>query len=100
MREADHPFPRVFHAEAFGALPDAVNLWMGVCSDAVSSLHKVGAVIAGELHGVHKGLTQRVQDPYENMYTVIAGVKHFTLFPPSGRMTSASFLLLRRGFRG
>jgi len=47
--------------EAFGAPPDAINFWMGDES-SVTSLHK---------------------DHYENIYCVIAGEKHFTLFPPT-----------------
>lgn len=42
------------------AMPDAQNLWMGY-NDSVSSMHK---------------------DPYENIYCVVQGEKHFTLMPP------------------
>ena len=51
---------------AFGQDPDAVNLWIGH-SDSISSLHK---------------------DPYENIYCVVTGRKHFTLLHP----TDAPFL--------
>eukprot|EP01083_Nonionella_stella_P050743 134888_1 len=50
-----------FATEAFGCSPDAINFWMGD-DRSVSSLH---------------------QDPYENIYAVIAGSKHFTLLPPT-----------------
>jgi len=48
-------------SEAFGRSPDAVNLWIGD-SRSVTSIHS---------------------DPYENIYTVIRGAKHFTLLPPT-----------------
>ncbi|GAB5036644.1 jmjc domain-containing protein 7-like [Nannochloropsis oceanica] len=47
--------------QVFGHAPDAINLWIGG-RRSVSSVHK---------------------DPYENMYAVLKGEKHFTLFPPS-----------------
>ncbi|CAF0921128.1 unnamed protein product [Adineta ricciae] len=47
--------------EAFGHPPDAVNLWIGT-SKSVSTLH---------------------HDPYENLYGVIKGRKHFILYPPT-----------------
>ncbi|XP_066588452.1 bifunctional peptidase and (3S)-lysyl hydroxylase JMJD7 isoform X2 [Prorops nasuta] len=47
--------------EAFGKIPDAVNLWMGDAR-AVTSMHK---------------------DPYENIYCVISGEKTFILHPPT-----------------
>lgn len=50
-----------FAKVAFGAAPDAVNFWMGD-ERAVSSMH---------------------HDPYDNIYCVIAGEKHFTLLPPT-----------------
>ncbi|KAG0709638.1 cupin-like domain-containing protein [Suillus ampliporus] len=46
--------------EALGRNPDAVNLWIGN-SRSITSIHS---------------------DPYENIYTVIRGRKHFTLLPP------------------
>ncbi|KAG2754783.1 Clavaminate synthase-like protein [Suillus brevipes Sb2] len=46
--------------EALGRNPDAVNLWIGN-SNSTTSIHS---------------------DPYENIYTVIRGSKHFTLLPP------------------
>ena len=45
---------------AFGASPDAVNLWIGN-GNSVTSFHK---------------------DHYENLYAVITGEKTFTLLPP------------------
>ncbi|XP_072284068.1 bifunctional peptidase and (3S)-lysyl hydroxylase JMJD7 [Pyxicephalus adspersus] len=50
-------------SEALGKHPDAVNFWLGE-SSAVTSLHK---------------------DPYENLYCVISGEKHFILHPPTDR---------------
>ncbi|KAF4574589.1 hypothetical protein EYR36_005937 [Pleurotus pulmonarius] len=47
--------------EALGRPPDAVNLWIGD-SKSVTSIHN---------------------DPYENVYTVIRGAKHFTLLRPT-----------------
>jgi len=47
--------------DAFGAEPDAVNMWIGD-QRSVSSLHR---------------------DPYENVYCVIKGQKRFTLLPPT-----------------
>ena len=47
-------------SQAFGASPDAVNLWMGN-SHSVTSFHK---------------------DHYENLYAVVTGEKTFTLLPP------------------
>lgn len=48
-------------SQAFGASPDAVNLWIG-SHHSVTSFHK---------------------DHYENIYAVITGEKTFTLLPPS-----------------
>ncbi|XP_070923142.1 bifunctional peptidase and (3S)-lysyl hydroxylase JMJD7 isoform X4 [Macaca nemestrina] len=50
-------------SEALGKMPDAVNFWLGEAA-AVTSLHK---------------------DPYENLYCVVSGEKHFLLHPPSDR---------------
>ncbi|KAG9015503.1 hypothetical protein FRB94_000108 [Tulasnella sp. JGI-2019a] len=47
--------------EALDRRPDAVNLWIGD-SRSITSVHS---------------------DPYENIYTVIRGEKHFTLLPPT-----------------
>ncbi|KAJ7276405.1 cupin-like domain-containing protein [Mycena haematopus] len=44
-----------------GKSPDAVNLWIG-SHNSVTSIHN---------------------DPYENIYTVVRGSKHFTLLPPT-----------------
>jgi hypothetical protein len=43
-----------------GTPPDAVNVWIGN----------------------HLSTTWVHKDPYENLYTVVTGAKHFTLFPP------------------
>ncbi|SJL02025.1 uncharacterized protein ARMOST_05349 [Armillaria ostoyae] len=48
-------------SESFDKHPDAVNLWIGD-SKSTTSIHC---------------------DPYENIYTVVRGVKYFTLLPPS-----------------
>ena len=52
--------------EAFDAEPDATNIWIGE-DRSVSTLH---------------------HDPYENLYCVVKGTKHFVLYPP----TDAYFL--------
>ncbi|KAM5535511.1 hypothetical protein V8D89_010848 [Ganoderma adspersum] len=48
-------------SEALDRMPDAVNLWIGD-GRSVTSIHS---------------------DPYENIYAVIRGAKHFTLLPPT-----------------
>ncbi|KAG7449183.1 Clavaminate synthase-like protein [Guyanagaster necrorhizus] len=48
-------------SKSFDKHPDAVNLWIGD-SKSITSIHC---------------------DPYENIYTVVRGVKYFTLLPPS-----------------
>lgn len=48
-------------SEALDRSPDAVNLWIGN-SASVTSIHS---------------------DPYENIYSVVRGKKHFTLLPPT-----------------
>ncbi|KAJ7095389.1 cupin-like domain-containing protein [Mycena belliarum] len=48
-------------SEALGRSPDAVNLWIGN----------------------HESITSIHSDPYENIYTVVRGSKHFTLLPPT-----------------
>ncbi|KAF9247051.1 cupin-like domain-containing protein [Melanogaster broomeanus] len=50
-----------FISDALDRTPDAVNLWIGG-SNSTTSIHS---------------------DPYENVYTVIRGTKHFTLLPPT-----------------
>ncbi|KAJ7638816.1 cupin-like domain-containing protein [Roridomyces roridus] len=52
---------------ALGKSPDAVNLWIGD----------------------HRSVTSIHSDPYENIYTVVQGAKHFTL-PPAGVVASCS----------
>ncbi|KAH0839749.1 clavaminate synthase-like protein [Lanmaoa asiatica] len=58
---ADVPPEVNFVRDTLDRTPDAVNLWIGG-SDSVTSIHS---------------------DPYENIYTVVRGTKHFTLLPPS-----------------
>ncbi|KAI0921861.1 hypothetical protein AcW1_004276 [Taiwanofungus camphoratus] len=58
---SDVPSEILWCSEALGRSPDAVNLWIGD-SASVTSIHS---------------------DPYENIYTVIRGAKHFTLLPPT-----------------
>ncbi|KAG6817412.1 hypothetical protein H0H87_009057 [Tephrocybe sp. NHM501043] len=53
----DVPSDIPFCTEALGRTPDAVNLWIG---DGRS-----------------------ITNPYENIYTVLRGAKHFTLLPPT-----------------
>ncbi|KAF5370114.1 hypothetical protein D9758_001043 [Tetrapyrgos nigripes] len=48
-------------SQALDRTPDAVNIWIGD-EKSVTSIHS---------------------DPYENVYTVIRGEKHFTLLPPT-----------------
>ncbi|KAH9943270.1 Clavaminate synthase-like protein [Epithele typhae] len=48
-------------SDALDRSPDAVNLWIGD-EKSVTSIHS---------------------DPYENIYTVVRGAKHFTLLPPT-----------------
>ncbi|KAM9707903.1 bifunctional peptidase and (3S)-lysyl hydroxylase JMJD7 [Menidia menidia] len=50
-------------SSALGKLPDAVNFWLGE-ANAITSMHK---------------------DPYENLYCVVSGEKHFILLPPTDR---------------
>lgn len=47
--------------EAFGCLPEAVNLWIGN----------------------HRSETSFHKDHYENLYAVVSGEKHFLLLPPT-----------------
>ncbi|KNZ79808.1 JmjC domain-containing protein E [Termitomyces sp. J132] len=58
---SDVPSEIAFCTEALGRSPDAVNLWIGD-GRSVTSIHS---------------------DPYENIYTVLRGAKHFTLLPPT-----------------
>ncbi|KDR83736.1 hypothetical protein GALMADRAFT_236088 [Galerina marginata CBS 339.88] len=48
-------------SDALGERPDAVNLWIGD-ERSITSIHS---------------------DPYENIYTVVRGEKHFFLLPPT-----------------
>jgi len=48
-------------SDALGKSPEAVNIWIGN-SESMTSIHN---------------------DPYENIYTVIRGSKHFTLLSPT-----------------
>ncbi|KAF5389050.1 hypothetical protein D9757_004891 [Collybiopsis confluens] len=56
----DVPSELKWCSEALDRGIDAVNLWIGD-GNSVSSIHS---------------------DPYENIYTVVRGQKHFTLLPP------------------
>lgn len=58
---ARHFTRRILFILCSGHPPDAVNLWIGT-SKSISTLH---------------------HDPYENLYGVIRGRKHFTLYPPT-----------------
>ncbi|KAF7292474.1 JmjC domain-containing protein [Mycena chlorophos] len=58
---ADIPREIEWCSEALGKAPDAVNLWIG-SRRSVTSIHS---------------------DPYENIYHVVRGAKHFTLLPPT-----------------
>ncbi|CAE6471543.1 unnamed protein product [Rhizoctonia solani] len=58
---SDVPREISWASEALGRTPDAVNVWIGG-SRSVTSVHS---------------------DPYENVYSVIRGSKHFTLLPPT-----------------
>ncbi|EMD40707.1 hypothetical protein CERSUDRAFT_103086 [Gelatoporia subvermispora B] len=60
LRE-DVPSEISWCSEALDRPPDAVNLWIGDGA-SVTSIHS---------------------DPYENIYTVVRGAKHFTLLPPT-----------------
>lgn len=59
LGDVDLSFP--FARDAFGCEPDAVNVWIGD-ERSTTSLHK---------------------DHYENLYVVVTGKKHFTLYPPT-----------------
>ncbi|CAE6397141.1 unnamed protein product [Rhizoctonia solani] len=58
---SDVPKEILWASEALGRTPDAVNIWIGG-SRSVTSVHS---------------------DPYENIYAVVRGAKHFTLLPPT-----------------
>ncbi|KEP52386.1 phospholipase [Rhizoctonia solani 123E] len=75
---ADVPREIPWASEALGRTPDAVNVWIGG-SRSVTSVHS-GAV----LFLSHPSVSYlRLADPYENIYSVIRGSKHFTLLPPT-----------------
>lgn len=57
--------------------PDAVNLWIGN-GRSVTSIHN-GQCRQCQSLILYSDRT----DPYENIYTVVRGAKHFTLLPPS-----------------
>ena len=68
--------------------PDAVNLWIGD-EKSVTSIHS-GAPSKTSMSLVFLRCvslthvrTRALTDPYENIYTVIRGAKHFTLLPPT-----------------
>lgn len=55
-----------------------MNIWIGD-KNSITSIHNGRSyLIINDLHA----LTQ-AEDPYENIYTVVRGVKHFTLLPPT-----------------
>ncbi|KAG8928490.1 hypothetical protein FRC02_006859 [Tulasnella sp. 418] len=56
--------------QALGNNPEAVNLWIGD-SRSITSAHS---------------------DPYENIYTLVRGQKHFTLLPPTEGWTLQGLL--------
>ncbi|QRV87364.1 phospholipase [Ceratobasidium sp. AG-Ba] len=58
---SDVPREVSWASEALDRTPDAVNIWIGG-SRSVTSIHS---------------------DPYENIYTVVRGAKHFILLPPT-----------------
>ncbi|KAJ3857401.1 Clavaminate synthase-like protein [Lentinula lateritia] len=58
----DIPSHVAWCTEALGKSPEAVNVWIGD-GGSISSIHSA--------------------DPYENIYTVVRGQKHFTLLPPT-----------------
>ncbi|EPQ59252.1 Clavaminate synthase-like protein [Gloeophyllum trabeum ATCC 11539] len=60
LRE-DAPSEIPWCSEALGRSPEAVNVWIGD-SRSTTSIHS---------------------DPFENIYTVVRGTKHFTLLPPT-----------------
>eukprot|EP00741_Cyanophora_paradoxa_P002534 tig00000076_g2458.t1 len=67
-----------FATEALGRPPDAVNFWMG------GSATKVRACRGerGRSRPRPRLGTSLHKDNYENFYVVVAGRKHFTLYPP------------------
>ncbi|KAL0070764.1 hypothetical protein AAF712_001985 [Marasmius tenuissimus] len=64
-------------SDALDRTPDAVNLWIGD-GGSVTSIH------SGRDSGrVWVARVNLGSDPYENIYTVVRGAKHFTLLPPT-----------------
>ncbi|KIL70053.1 hypothetical protein M378DRAFT_68218 [Amanita muscaria Koide BX008] len=57
----DVPSEVSWASKALDRSPDAVNVWIGN-GKSITSVHS---------------------DPYENLYTVVRGAKHFTLLPPT-----------------
>ncbi|KAG6814184.1 hypothetical protein H0H92_000861 [Tricholoma furcatifolium] len=77
---SDVPSDVAFCTEALGRLPDAVNLWIGD-GRSITSIHSGKQPIRSLcFFNQSKRLSA---DPYENIYTVIRGAKHFTLLPPT-----------------
>jgi jumonji domain-containing protein 7 len=66
--------------EAMGTPPDVVNFWMGD-HRSVTSLHK--GCLSLLSYQLFSEYSTKPTDHYENLYVVIAGEKHFTLFPPT-----------------
>ena len=63
---------------SLGQMPEAVNLWIGD-GRSITSIHN-GKV---DVFVFVFSLLIATQDPYENIYTVVRGMKHFFLLPPS-----------------
>ncbi|KAF7332214.1 Jmjc domain-containing protein 7 [Mycena kentingensis (nom. inval.)] len=72
----DIPSEIDFCSQALGKSPDAVNIWMG-SRRSVTSIHSGSSVMQlVDWSSSHL-------DPYENIYYVVRGTKHFTLLPPT-----------------
>src|SRR5260370_39922884 len=72
----------LFPTHTKGYLPDAVNVWIGD-HRSTTSVHAGKYILASYSHMGSPDEQKRTLDPYENIYTVIRGTKHFTLFPPT-----------------
>uniref|UniRef100_A0A2K5U6H2 Phospholipase A2 group IVB n=1 Tax=Macaca fascicularis TaxID=9541 RepID=A0A2K5U6H2_MACFA len=89
-------------SEALGKMPDAVNFWLGEAAAVTSCRCREYKGRLGVQGSQHDGLPPLVplpsipcpraffmlavhKDPYENLYCVVSGEKHFLLHPPSDR---------------
>ncbi|XP_014997505.2 bifunctional peptidase and (3S)-lysyl hydroxylase JMJD7 isoform X5 [Macaca mulatta] len=89
-------------SEALGKMPDAVNFWLGEAAAVTSCRCREYKGHLGVQGSQHDGLPPLVplpsipcpraffmlavhKDPYENLYCVVSGEKHFLLHPPSDR---------------